>query len=52
MTRARGSEGNVVSLRTPRLRLVAPVTAIASAPPRETSWRDFVLRLAKKLAKR
>jgi hypothetical protein len=52
MTRAKGAEGKVVTLRAPRLRLVAPLAAIASPPPRETSWRELVLRLAQSLAKR
>jgi hypothetical protein len=45
-------ESNVVSLCAPRVRPVAPLAPVASAPPRETSWRDLVRRLAKSLAKR
>lgn len=43
--------GNVVPLRSARVKVSSPAPGVASAP-RETSWRDLVRRLAKKLAKR
>lgn len=45
-------EGNVIALRSARVRRAPVVPAVAAAPRRETSWRDLVRRLAKKLAKR
>jgi hypothetical protein len=43
-------EGNVIALSSARVR--APVPAVVPPPRRETSWRDLVRRLAKKLRKR
>ena len=45
-------EGNVIALRSARVRRAPLVAAVECAPPRETSWRDLVRRLAKKLRKR
>jgi len=51
-TEATRPEPNVVRLRTTLVPpKVLPVGA-ASAQPRETSWRDLVRRLQKKLARR
>ena len=43
--------GNVVPLRMARVRAVTPSGPVPP-PSRETSWRDLVRRLAKRLAKR
>ena len=43
-------EGNVIRLRSARVRRVAVVRAVEGPPSRETSWRDLVRRLAKRLA--
>ena len=50
-------EGNVIPIRSARVRRVplvpiVPTLVAASAPPRDTSWRDLVRRLVKSLAKR
>jgi hypothetical protein len=45
--------GKVVPLRMARVRTVTPPPSGPVPPPsRETSWRDLVRRLAKRLAKR
>jgi hypothetical protein len=44
-------EGNVIPLRSARVRRMPPAPVIQSPPPRETSWRDLERRLARKLAK-
>jgi len=46
------AEGNVIPLRSARVRRPAPISVGGSAAPGETSWRDLVRRLAKKLRKR
>src|SRR6185436_3088942 len=43
--------GNVIPLRSARVRRAPPAALVGSPPRRDTSWRDLVRRLLKNLGK-
>ena len=43
--------GNVIPLRSARVRRAPPAALAGSPPRRDTSWRDLVRRLLKNLGK-